>query len=215
LDAKRIIPMLKVARGQAAEGGRPAAGAALLELAGADGLLFEEDGAPDLDWVREVAAAVFLPFAVTCGTGLAPDARARLEAGADAVVVPGSSDLPHLATEAQGFGCQALRLAVTLDWAPGTGWTGPGGREAMGWLAELGERGELLLALPEAQRPGLDTLGQGLARLPVAVLVATDSWDLGREALLHGADGLVYPAGLGSPAACKAFMKEAGIAIRE
>jgi imidazole glycerol phosphate synthase subunit HisF len=218
LDAKRIIPMLEVAGGKVAAEGRPAAQAGLLELAGADGLHFEDDGSPDRAWLTEAAGAVFLPLAVTCGSGEPAAMAALLEAGADAVVVPAvTGDLPRLAALARDWGCQGPRVAVALDWAPGSGWTGPGGRDAMAWLEDLIEQGagEFLLTLLEAHRPGLDALCQGLARLPVPVLVRTGSWDLGREALLHGADGLVYPASLGSPAACKAFLAASGLPIRQ
>jgi len=208
--------MLKVTRGQF-QAGACAPSAGLLELAGADGILFEDDGDADRAWIRTVAASVFIPFAVTCGTGEDADLEAILEAGADAgVVTVTPADLPGLTTLAQRFGCAGLWLSVALDWTPEAGWTAPDGGNGLAWLAQLGEggAGELLLTLTDDHLAGLEALGQGLARLPMPVLVRTGSWEVGLEALLHGADGLIYPAELGSPAACKAYLAHSSLTFR-
>jgi imidazole glycerol phosphate synthase subunit HisF len=216
MDAKRIIPMLKVTQGRVADApeGSALAWARRLELAGADGILFLEDPAgSDRAWIREVAGALFIPFAVAVAGSRAEDLAEIRAAGADLVVLPAPpADLPELAAR---FGRQALGLAVDLAWTP-DGWRTRSGQEAMAALVELGQRGagELLLTLDSGSQPGLDRLGEGLASLAMPVLVQTDSWDLGREALLQGADGLVYPASLGTPLDCKAFLQGVGLTLR-
>jgi hypothetical protein len=214
LDAKRIIPML----GTDPLEGLPVARARKLELAGADEILFlETGGSGDRGWIREVAGTLFIPFAVACAPAGDGDLAEILDAGADSVlfsVTP--AELPRLAKAAEVWGRNALRLAVDLAWSLEQGWTGPEGRDGLDWLMELGQTGagEILLSMGEEDLPGLEALCQGAARLPMPVLFQVAGWEVARDVLLHGADGVAFPVALGGPDQAKAFLGHAGLVLR-
>ena len=218
MDAKRIIPQIQVHRGQvtpATSGTSSAAAWARgMELAGADEVLFLESEPFDRAWVLEVADTLFIPFTVGCANEKDEDLAELLEAGADAVLLKAqAADLPRLAAR---FGRKALRVAVALSWDAAQGWRAPDGQDALAWLTELGQAGAgaLQVAIEEAQLPGLAELCESTARLSMPILVQVASWAQGQEALLHGADGVAYPAGLGAPTEGKAMLEAAGLAIR-
>ena len=215
MDAKRIMPLLEVRQGLVtAPPASPADWARRLELAGADEILFLETDPFDRRWVREVAGSLFIPFTVGCATSEAEDLAELLEAGADAVLI--QADAAALPSLSRRFGRNALRVSAPLAWDEAQGWRAPDGQEALAWLTELGQAGagEIQVTILEAHGPGLAGLCEGAARLPMPFLVQVGGWAQGREALLHGADGLAYPVGLGMPADGKAIMEGAGLVVR-
>ena len=219
MDAKRIIPIIRIGEGSEEELlGR----ARRLELAGADELLFlgpRQSG--QAAWLRAVARSVFIPVAMSCASADGPELEETLDAGADAVVLHlGPADLPGLARAALRFGRQRLRVAMNVIWAPEYGWTvpmpqDPVGRPVVAWIGELGQMGagEVLLSVgPEAT--GLGALCQMAAHLPLPVLVQGGAQGAALEALLHGADGWAYPEALSSPSELKASLGGHGLALR-
>ena len=222
MDAKRIIPMLQVRAGRVTEpvDGPPVDWARRLELAGADEILFLDDAAPERTWIQDAAAALFIPFAVTCPWG-AP-LEAVLAAGADqGLLEVGPADLDLLARASQVLGRGRLRVAVELGWTLERGWRarmplGAEDADALAWLAELGQMGagELLLSIQDASGADLGALFQDAARLPMPVIFIADGREQAREALLNGADGIAYPISQGSPADYKAFLADLGLALR-
>jgi hypothetical protein len=213
VDAKRIMPMLGLQEGPDA--------ARRLELAGADELLFLDNGpgAGRAERIREVAKALFLPFTVACTFAQVEE---TLAAGADkALLSLGPDGLAALDGAAQAFGRNHLMVAVEAAWTPEGGWRvatpeGSAGCDALAWMVELGlmGAGELLLAVAGAEGdPG--ELCQRTAHLPLPVLFHCASPEIGQEALLHGADGLAYAATLASPGTLKAALGGRGLALRQ
>ena len=214
MDAKRIIPMLGLHEGLDA--------ARRLELAGADGLLFQDEapgGAGRADRIRDVARALFIPFAVASSFG---EVEATLAAGADqALLTLGPEGLTALDAAAQAFGRNHLMVAVDAAWTPEGGWRvatpgDPAGRDALAWMVELGlmGAGELLLTVAGSGGDPAD-LCLRTAHLPLAVLFQGATPELGQEALLHGADGFAYAAALASPGELKKTLGGRGLAFRQ
>jgi imidazole glycerol phosphate synthase subunit HisF len=233
MDAKRIIPVLEVCDGRilAAESAHPAEWAVRLEREGADGIIFRETApvglgplaVPRAGWVRDVAGALSLPFALEAAFRGLEDLEEVLEAGADRVLLrPAMISDPTLAGAAREFGRARLGVALTAELAPGAGWRmalagGPEGRDAQGWMAEMEQWGasEILLeAGPEGAATG--TLFQGAARLALSVLFH-GSGEPGRvaDALLNGADGVAFPAGTRSPEQWKSLLRPYGLTLRD
>jgi len=233
MDAKRIIPVLEVCNGRIAAAGsaHPAEWAVSLEREGADGIIFRETveagpgplAPPRAGWVRDVAGALSIPFALEVAFHGLEDLEAVLEAGADRVLLrPAMISAPTLAGAARTFGRAHLGVVLRADLTPENGWRmvlagGPGERDAQAWMAEMEQWGasEILLeAGPEGAAIG--TLFQGAARLALSVLYQC-AGESGRvaDALLNGADGVAFPAGTRSPEQWKSLLRPHGLTLRD
>ena len=104
---KRVIPCLDVKDGRVVKGvrflnlkdaGDPAEAAAAYDREGADEVVFldinasADSRATQLEWVRQVAARVFIPFTVGGGIRTVEDFRAILREGADKIAVKSAAD---------------------------------------------------------------------------------------------------------------------------
>ena len=172
MHTKRIIPCLDVKNGRVVKGvnfinfkdaGDPAEVGAAYDKSGADELVFldinasADSRATQLNWVRQVASKVFIPFTVGGGIRTVEDFRAILREGADKIAVNSAAIMnPRLISDAADkFGSQCVVVAIDAKRrADGLGWNiyKNGGRVDMGmdaleWAAEA-ERlgaGEILL----------------------------------------------------------------------
>jgi imidazole glycerol phosphate synthase subunit HisF len=217
MDAKRIIPILQVQAGQCG-GAPPEQAAGRLELAGADELLFAADAGTD--WIGAVAAALFIPFAVERAYRTLAELEEVVAAGADKLVLAADAiGLRLLAPAVRRFGRARLTLAVDvvrtgdglwLATAPDSG----EGREALAWMMELGLLGAGEILLRADPGPGAGELFMRAAQLAKPILCrCADPLAAGAEALLHGADGVVYSDPI-TPAECKAALDGQGLALR-
>lgn len=172
MHTKRIIPCLDVKDGRVVKGinfvnlkdaGDPAEVAAAYDKAGADEVVFLDINASadnrdtQLEWVREVASKVFIPFTVGGGIRTVDDFKAILREGADKISVNSAAIMnPQLiADAAEKFGSQCVVVAIDAKKREdGTGWNiyKNGGRVDMGidaveWAkkAESLGAGEILL----------------------------------------------------------------------
>lgn len=172
MHTKRVIPCLDIKDGRVVKGvkfvnlmdaGDPADAAAAYDKAGADEVVFlditasSDKRATQLEWVRQVAGRLFIPFTVGGGIRTVEDFRAILREGADKVSVNSAAIMnPHLISEAADkFGSQCVVAAIDAKKRrDGVGWSiyKNGGRVDMGmdaveWAMEA-ERlgaGEILL----------------------------------------------------------------------
>jgi len=232
MDAKRLVPVLQILGGQVVEPagaagprglGHPAEWARRLELEGADGVLFQEldgpgrpSGPARAGWVREVAGALFIPFALEPGPIGWEDLEAVLAAGADRVFLPGGAAAEALvAAAAARFGRSRVGVAATLRQA-GDRWRVAQGPDAMAWMAEMEQlgAGEILL---RTGIPGAFPVPvcRGAAQLALALLVE-GSGDPAQaaELLLEGADALAFPAREAGLAALKSALGGHGLTLR-
>lgn len=172
MHTKRVIPCLDVKDGRVVKGiqflnlkdaGDPAEVAAAYDREGADEVVFldinasADNRATQLEWVRQVAGKVFIPFTVGGGIRTVDDFKAILREGADKIAVNSAAIMnPGLVSEAADkFGSQCVVVAIDAKRREnGSGWTvyKNGGRVDMGldaveWAARA-ERlgaGEILL----------------------------------------------------------------------
>lgn len=172
MHTKRIIPCLDVKDGRVVKGinfvnfrdaGDPAEVAAAYDREGADEIVFlditasADARATRLEWVRQVAERVFIPFTVGGGIRTVDDFRQLLREGADKISVNSAAIMnPVLISEAADkFGSQCVVVAIDAKRRPdGSGWNiyKNGGRVDMGmdaveWAvkAERLGAGEILL----------------------------------------------------------------------
>ena len=172
MHTKRIIPCLDVKDGRVVkcvkflnprDAGDPAETAAAYDREGADELVFldinasADSRATQLEWVRQVAAKVFIPFTVGGGIRTVEDFRAILREGADKIAVNSAAIMnPRLISDAADkFGSQCVVVAIDAKRrADGKGFTiyKNGGRvdmeiDAVEWAmkAEKLGAGEILL----------------------------------------------------------------------
>ena len=172
MHTKRIIPCLDVKNGRVVKGvnfvnlrdaGDPADIAAAYDKAGADEVVFLDITATSdaretqLEWVRQVASKVFIPFTVGGGIRTVDDFKRLLREGADKISVNSAAIMnPQLiADAAEKFGSQCVVVAIDAKKRPdGSGWNiyKNGGRVDMGidaveWAiqAEKLGAGEILL----------------------------------------------------------------------
>lgn len=172
MHTKRVIPCLDVKDGRVVKGinflnlkdaGDPAEVAAAYDREGADEVVFldinasADNRATQLEWVRQVASKVFIPFTVGGGIRTVDDFRAILREGADKIAVNSAAimDPELISRAADKFGSQCVVVAIDAKRrADGLGWNifKNGGRIDMGidaveWArkaAALGA-GEILL----------------------------------------------------------------------
>ncbi len=172
MHTKRIIPCLDVKDGRVVKGvnfvnlrdaGDPADIAAAYDKAGADEVVFLDITASSdardtqLEWVRQVASKVFIPFTVGGGIRTVDDFKRLLREGADKISVNSAAIMnPRLISDAADkFGSQCVVVAIDAKKrADGSGWNiyKNGGRVDMGmdaveWAitAEKMGAGEILL----------------------------------------------------------------------
>ena len=172
MHTKRVIPCLDVKDGRVVKGiqfmnlkdaGDPAEVAAAYDKEGADEVVFldinasADNRATQLEWVRQVASKVFIPFTVGGGIRTVEDFKAILREGADKISVNSAAIMnPNLVAEAADkFGSQCVVVAIDAKRRQdGSGWTvyKNGGRVDMGldaveWAAKVEKlgAGEILL----------------------------------------------------------------------
>ena len=172
MHTKRVIPCLDVKDGRVVKGinflnlkdaGDPAEVAAAYDREGADEVVFldinasADNRATQLEWVRQVASKVFIPFTVGGGIRTVDDFKAILREGADKIAVNSAAimDPELISRAADKFGSQCVVVAIDAKRrTDGLGWNifKNGGRIDMGidaveWAkkaAKLGA-GEILL----------------------------------------------------------------------
>jgi len=152
MHTKRIIPCLDVKDGRVVKGvnfvnlrdaGDPADIAAAYDKAGADEVVFLDITASSdsrntqLEWVRQVASKVFIPFTVGGGIRTVEDFKVLLREGADKISVNSAAIMnPRLISDAaEKFGSQCVVVAIDAKKrADGSGWNiyKNGGRVDMG-----------------------------------------------------------------------------------
>ena len=172
MHTKRIIPCLDVKDARVVKGvnfvnlrdaGDLADVAAAYDKAGADEVVFlditasSDSRSTQLEWVRQVASKVFIPFTVGGGIRTVDDFKALLREGADKISVNSAAIMnPQLISDAaEKFGSQCVVVAIDAKKrADGSGWNiyKNGGRVDMGmdaveWAikAEKMGAGEILL----------------------------------------------------------------------
>lgn len=172
MHTKRIIPCLDVKDARVVKGinfvnlrdaGDPADVAAAYDEAGADEVVFlditasADERSTQLEWVRQVASKVFIPFTVGGGIRTVEDFRMILREGADKISINSAAIMnPRLISDAADkFGSQCVVVAIDAKRRlGGDGWTvyKNGGRVDMGldaveWAvrAERMGAGEILL----------------------------------------------------------------------
>lgn len=172
MHTKRIIPCLDIKDGRVVKGinfvnlrdaGDAAEVAAAYDKAGADEVVFLDINASadsrstQLEWVRQVASKVFIPFTVGGGIRTVEDFKVLLREGADKISINSAAIMnPQLISDAaQKFGSQCVVVAIDAKRrADGSGWNiyKNGGRVDMGmdaveWAvtAEKLGAGEILL----------------------------------------------------------------------
>ncbi len=177
MHTKRVIPCLDIKDGRVVKGvnfvnlrdaGDPVDVASAYDKAGADEVVFlditasADNRATRLEWVRDVAARLFIPFTVGGGIRVVEDFRAILREGADKVAVNSAAIVtPGLISEAaEKFGSQCVVVAIDAKKRQdGSGWTiyKNGGRvdtgtDAVEWAvrAESLGAGEILLTSMDA-----------------------------------------------------------------
>ena len=140
MHTKRVIPCLDIKDGRVVKGvnfvnlrdaGDPADTAAAYDSAGADEVVFlditasSDIRATQLDWVRQVAEKLFIPFTVGGGIRSVEDFRAILREGADKISVNSAAiEKPRLISEAADkFGCQCVVAAIDARRRSQGGWS--------------------------------------------------------------------------------------------
>lgn len=199
MPARRIIPCLDVKDGRVVKGvqfrdhrdaGDIVESAIRYREEGADELVFYDIGASaerrslDLEWVRRIARAIDIPFAVAGGVRTRDQAAACLDSGADKVSINSPAlERPALIGElARDFGSQCVVLGIDSFEAGGeyrvkqyTGSpeaTRDSGRLTLDWVAEATERGAGEIVLNCMRRDGVRT-GYDLAHTAAVVAATT------------------------------------------
>lgn len=176
MHTKRVIPCLDIKDGRVVKGvkfknlkdaGDPADVAAAYDKAGADEVVFlditasSDSRTTQLEWVRQVAGRLFIPFTVGGGIRTVDDFRAILREGADKISVNSAAIMnPQLISEAaEKFGSQCVVVAIDAKKREDGGWNifkNSGrvdmGMDAVEWALEA-ERlgaGEILLTSMDA-----------------------------------------------------------------
>ncbi len=172
MHTKRIIPCLDVKDGRVVKGinfinfrdaGDPAEVAAAYDKAGADEIIFlditasVDNRSTQLEWLRDVASKVFIPFTVGGGIRTVDDFKILLREGADKISINTAAIMnPQLISDAASkFGSQCVVVAIDAKKREdGSGWNiyKNGGRvdmhmDAVEWAIKAEElgAGEILL----------------------------------------------------------------------
>ena len=223
------------------DAGDPVELAERYDAEGADELVFLDITATSdardtiVDLARRTADNVFIPFTIGGGIRSVADAQAVLDAGADKVAVNSAAvKRPELINElADVFGAQCVVLAIDSKWRDdGTaevfvaGGRTPTGVETIGWAAEGVARGAGEILLTSMDRDGTN-VGYDLkltravsdaVSVPVIASGGAGTLEHLAEALAAGADAAlaasIFHYGTYSLAETKAFLADAGIAVR-
>ncbi len=175
--AKRVIPCLDVDAGRVVKGtnfvnlvdaGDPVEQAKYYDAEGADELVFLDITATAdrrailIEMVKQVAAAIHVPFTVGGGVRTVDDMRDILRAGADKISI-NSAAVAHpklIAAGARAFGSQCVVVAIDAKWQ-GDHWRvyTHGGRratelDAVEWAVEAERRGAGELLVTSMDRDG-------------------------------------------------------------
>lgn len=249
---KRIIPCLDVKNGRVVKGvnfvnlrdaGDPAEVGSAYDKSGADELVFLDITASSdaretaVEWVRQVAARVFIPFTVGGGIRTVEDFRAILREGADKISINSAAIMnPQLiADAADKFGSQCVVVAIDAKRREdGSGWNiyKNGGRIDMGidaveWAMKADElgAGEILLTSMDGDgtKAGYDLeLTRQIAEnvsIPVIASGGAGTMEHFRDAFMIGKADAALAASLFhfkelEIRDLKAYLKEQGIAVR-
>lgn len=251
MHTKRVIPCLDVKDGRVVKGinfvnlrdaGDISEVSSAYDKAGADELVFLDITASSdardtqLEWVREVASRVFIPFTVGGGIRTVDDVRAILREGADKVAINSAAIMnPQIVSDAaKKFGSQCVVVAIDAKRRPdGEGWTiyKNGGRVDMGidaveWAGEVCRlgAGEILLTSMDCDgtKNGYDTeLTKAVAdRVDIPVIASGgagkpehfyDAIEAGAEAVL--AASLFHYKEL-EISEVKSYLRSRGVSVR-
>lgn len=252
MHTKRIIPCLDVKDGRVVKGvnfvnfrdaGDPAEVAAAYDKAGADEVVFlditasADSRATQLEWVRQVASKVFIPFTVGGGIRSVNDFKALLREGADKISINSAAIMnPRLISEAADkFGSQCVVVAIDAKKREdGSGWNiyKNGGRIDMGmdaveWAiqAEKLGAGEILLTSMDGDgtKEGYDIpLTKAVAQavnIPVIASGGAGKLEHFKEALVDAGAEAVLAASLFhykelEIKQVKEYLREQGISVR-
>ena len=252
MHTKRIIPCLDVKDGRVVKGinftnlrdaGNPAEVAEAYDREGADEVVFldinasADSRATQLEWVRQVASRVFIPFTVGGGIRTVEDFKVLLREGADKISVNSAAIMnPSLiADAADKFGSQCVVVAIDAKRrADGSGWNiyKNGGRvdvgkDAVEWALEA-ERlgaGEILLTSMDGDgtKEGYDlALTTAIAesvKIPVIASGGAGKLEHFYDALTYAKEEAVLAASLFhykelEIRQVKAYLREKGISVR-
>lgn len=252
MHTKRIIPCLDVKNGRVVKGvnfvnfrdaGDPAKVGAAYDKSGADELVFLDITASSdaretaVEWVRQVASRVFIPFTVGGGIRTVDDFRAILREGADKISVNSAAIMnPQLISDAADkFGSQCVVVAIDAKRrADGIGWNiyKNGGRIDMGidaveWAMKADRlgAGEILLTSMDGDgtKAGYDLeLTRQIAEnvsIPVIASGGAGTMEHFRDAFMIGKADAALAASLFhfkelEIRDLKEYLKEQGIAVR-
>jgi len=252
MHAKRVIPCLDIKDGRVVKGinfvnlrdaGDPADVAAAYDKAGADEVVFldinasADNRSTQLEWVRQVAIKVFIPFTVGGGVRTVEDFKAILREGADKIAINSAAIMnPQLISDAADkFGSQCVVVAIDAKRrADGSGWNiyKNGGRIDMGmdaveWArkAESLGAGEILLTSMDADgtKAGYDIeLTKAIAEMvsiPVIASGGAGTLEHFREALVDAKAEAVLAASLFhykelEIRQVKEYLRDKGVSVR-
>lgn len=252
MHTKRIIPCLDVKDGRVVKGinfvnlrdaGNPADVAAAYDKAGADEVVFlditasSDSRSTQLEWVREVASKVFIPFTVGGGIRTVDDFKAILREGADKISINSAAIMnPRLISDAaEKFGSQCVVVAIDAKRrADGSGFNiyKNGGRVDMGmdaveWAitAEKMGAGEILLTSMDGDgtKAGYDIeLTRAVSRavgIPVIASGGAGTLEHFHEALTEGGADAALAASLFhykelEIREVKQYLRDRGISVR-
>lgn len=252
MHTKRVIPCLDVKDGRVVKGvnfvnlrdaGDPADVAAAYDKAGADEVVFlditasSDSRATQLEWVRQVAGKVFIPFTVGGGIRTVDDFKAILREGADKISVNSAAIMnPQLISDAADkFGSQCVVVAIDAKRREdGSGWNiyKNGGRVDMGidaveWAVQVEKfgAGEILLTSMDGDgtKAGYDIpLTKAVAEavsIPVIASGGAGKLEHFREALVDAKAEAVLAASLFhykelEIRQVKEYLREQGVSVR-
>lgn len=252
MHTKRIIPCLDIKDGRVVKGinfvnlrdaGDAAEVAAAYDKAGADEVVFlditasADSRSTQLEWVRQVASKVFIPFTVGGGIRTVEDFKILLREGADKISINSAAIMnPQLISDAADkFGSQCVVVAIDAKKRQdGTGWNiyKNGGRVDMGmdaveWAmkAEKMGAGEILLTSMDGDgtKAGYDIeltkAISGVVKIPVIASGGAGTLEHFYEALTEGGAEAALAASLFhykelEIRQVKEYLRDKGVSVR-
>jgi len=252
MHTKRIIPCLDIKDGRVVKGinfvnlrdaGDAAEVAAAYDKAGADEVVFlditasADSRSTQLEWVRQVASKVFIPFTVGGGIRTVEDFKILLREGADKISINSAAIMnPQLISDAADkFGSQCVVVAIDAKKREdGTGWNiyKNGGRVDMGidaveWAIEAEKMGagEILLTSMDGDgtKAGYDIeltkAISGVVKIPVIASGGAGTLEHFHEALTEGGAEAALAASLFhykelEIRQVKEYLRDKGVSVR-
>lgn len=252
MHTKRIIPCLDIKDGRVVKGinfvnlkdaGGPAQVAAAYDKAGADEIVFlditasSSNRSTQLEWVRQVASKVFIPFTVGGGIRSTEDFKILLREGADKISINSAAIMnPKLISDAaEKFGSQCVVVAIDAKKREdGSGWNiyKNGGRIDMGmdaveWALQAEKLGAGEILLTSMDKDGtkdgydLELTSEIASKVSIPVIASGGAGKLEHfyEALTEGKAEAVLAASLFhykelEIMQVKQYLKEKGISVR-